>query len=543
MELLKRAAHWQFTCYKAAKKFRSHGFLHRISTTTKSLHHFHSYPSVTNCSLKGREGQTIVCDLHGSLLTTPSLFPFFMLVAFEGGSLFRAILLLLLSPLFWLLGQQREIAMRLMVFVTFCGLQKNRLDLVSRAVLPKFFLEKLHLQACNLFMATTGKRTVITTMPRIMVEGFLREFVGVTEVVGAELQVVRGRYFTGLISGSTVSSMQKAIKAAFEDAKADVGILNPNTNLHHHLLIPYCKEIYVVNKEDSNSETPRSRFPKPLIFHDGRLAFLPTPSATLALFMWLPVAIPLSIFRIAMGIVFPYKVAIFLAAVTGIRLRVGGLVHTASSSVETAPDVGRKGVLYVCTHRTLLDPVMLCTALQRPVPAVTYSLSRMSEMLAPMRTVRLTRDRERDAETMRRLLREGDLAVCPEGTTCREPYLLRFSSLFAELAEEIVPVAMDARVETFYGTTASGHKWLDPVVFMMDPTPAYTVDVLGRVPRDMTCAGGWNAAEVANRIQQQLAEALGFECTSLTRRDKYMILAGNEGVVKEHEQGEGKTKH
>ncbi|KAG6490134.1 hypothetical protein ZIOFF_051417 [Zingiber officinale] len=64
-----------------------------------------------------------------------------------------------------------------------------------------------------------------------------------------------------------------------------------------------------------------------------------------------------------------------------------------------------------------------------------------------MRTVRLTRDRGRDAATMRRLLAvEGGLAVCPEGTTCREPYLLRFSPLFAEVAEEVVPVALDARV-------------------------------------------------------------------------------------------------
>ncbi|KAL5978916.1 hypothetical protein ACLOJK_018811 [Asimina triloba] len=155
---------------------------------------------------------------------------------------------------------------------------------------------------------------------------------------------------------------------------------------------------------------------------------------------------------------------------------------------------------------TLLDPFYLSGSLDKPLTAVTYSLSRLSEILATIKTARLTRNSEADRKKMDELLRKGDLVVCPEGTTCREPYLLRFSPLFAELTDEIVPVAL---------------------------VDIYHVKVLEKVPKEFTCGGGDGITRIdmANSVQRELGKALGFECTELTRKDKYLMLAGNEFIV------------
>ncbi|GAA0158226.1 scaffold/adaptor protein [Lithospermum erythrorhizon] len=519
------------SCYKAAMKVKNYYAFYLKSPSSKSSYlQVPSYPSVSKCDLQNRESQTIVCDMHGSLLRSNSFFPFFMLIAFEGGSIFRAFLLLLASP--FLLFLHFELKLRVMTFITFCGLNKKYVEMVGRAVFPKFYLENLNRHAYEV-LASSGVKMVFTSMPRVMVEGFLKEYLSVDDVIGTELQMV-GNYFTGFMTNSGMLVKHKALKEIFGEKKPDVGI--GSSCSHDHLFISQCKEAYVVDKEDIKSGSksssiilPREKYPKPLIFHDGRLAFLPTPLATLAMFMWLPLAIPLAVFRIAVGAL-PVKIALLLGCSSGIDVKVK-FVNNQNSPKSSKIKNG-SGVLYVCTHRTLLDPVMLSASLQRPLSAVTYSLSKVTEIIAPIKTVRLTRNRQTDGEKMAKFLSEGDLVVCPEGTTCREPYLLRFSSLFAELTDEIVPVAINTHVTMFYGTTASGMKCLDAIFFFMNPKPSYYIQILEKLPREMTCGGGKSSHEVANYIQRQLGDVLGFECTNLTRKDKYLMLAGNDGLVK-----------
>lgn len=298
----------------------------------------------------------------------------------------------------------------------------------------------------------------------------------------------------------------------------------------------------MVSEADKRSwqKLARERYPRGLIFHDGRLALRPTPAESIAMLMWFPYAIILSVIRISLALSLPFTISTPLLVFSGIRL-------TTTTSAPTRPhnikqnNKGIVGNLYVCNHRTLLDPLYISFSLQKNLTAVTYSLSRMSEILAPIKTVRLTRNRDEDAKMMKNLLGQGDLVVCPEGTTCREPYLLRFSPLFSEMCDEIVPVAVDSHVSMFHGTTAGGLKCLDPFFFLMNPEPVYTVQLLNHVfPSQLLSSHTSNTSvldhqtsrfHVANRVQTQIGTALGFECTKLTRKDKYLMLAGNEGIV------------
>ncbi|GJN25835.1 hypothetical protein PR202_gb13717 [Eleusine coracana subsp. coracana] len=272
-----------------------------------------------------------------------------------------------------------------------------------------------------------------------------------------------------------------------------------------------------------------------MVFHDGRLAFLPTPSSTLAMFLYLPLGVLLGAARLAVALTLPYRYSTPILAATGMSWRLKSPPPFPSSSSTSGGGGGaiRRGQLFVCNHRTLIDPVYVSVALNHPVRAVSYSLSRLSELISPIgRTVRLARDRARDGAAMAELLAKGDLVVvCPEGTTCREPYLLRFSPLFAELADDVVPVGIAVETSMFYATTAGGLKCFDPLYYMVNPRMCYTVQFLEKVETAKVRMGEMASTEVANVVQRKMGDALGYGCTMLTRKDKYLMLAGNDGVV------------
>lgn len=485
------------------------------------------YQTVDRCESIGREKHTVVADMDGTLLCVRSSFPYFALVAFEGGGILRLLFLLILSPvagfLYYLVSESAGI--RVLIFATYVGMRVSDIESVARAVLPKFYSEDLQPEAWRVF-SSCGRRCVLTANPRIMVEPFLKEYLGADMVLGTEVGSFKGRA-TGLVAvrGVLVGNCKaEALRKSFGDIDVDVGLGDRKTD---YPFLKLCKEGYMVPANQKVKPVSVDKLPKPVVFHDGRLVQKPTPLTAVLLILWIPVGFVLACLRIAAGSLLPMSLVYYAFWALGVRVTIKGTPPPPAKK-----STGQTGVLFVCSHRTLLDPIFLSTALGRPIPAVTYSLSRLSEIISPIKTVRLNRDRVKDANMIKKLLEEGDLVICPEGTTCREPFLLRFSALFAELTDELVPVAMTNKMSMFHGTTARGWKGMDPFYFFMNPSPGYEVTFLNKLPADLTCgAGGKSSHDVANYIQRLLAAALSYECTGFTRKDKYRALAGNDGTV------------
>ncbi|CAI0447746.1 unnamed protein product [Linum tenue] len=480
---------------------------------------------------------TLIFQLEETLLRSPSLFPYFTLVALETGGILRAFLLGLFYPLLrFVVG--RSTGIKLMTFLCFAGLKTDRVRLLGRSVLPKWFLDDVGLEGLeNVMSRRQGEKLMaVSDLPRVMVEGFARDYLGVATVVGREVKEVNG-YFVGLMEEDR---REERVLRAVDEVASNIGdgggggggeiyVKEKNFNVSTMDV----KKVHVVRRSEKKqwSALPRNKYPKPLIFHDGRLAFRPTFPATLALFMWVPFGFLLVVIRFLIGRLLPFPLVIPCLSLTGMRF-----VFTGT---PPPPPPGRSGggTMYVCNHRTLLDPIVIALALlNTTATAVTYSVSKFNEVISPVRNVPLTRDRERDGRIMEEILRHGDVVVCPEGTTCREPYLLRFSPLFAEVAGgsagKIVPVAVNVGVSMFYGSTASGLKLLDPAFHLLNPCPLYSANFLVAVPTpSAAAAAAAGGIEVANSVQKVIGDELGFQCTSFTRKDKYMVLAGNTGVI------------
>lgn len=146
------------------------------------------------CNSPDVQNVTLLFHMEEALLRSSSLFPYFMLVAFEAGGLLRAIILFLSYPLVCLFSKKLRI--KILVFLCFFGIRKEKFT-VGRSVLPKYFLEDVGYEAFEV-ITRYQRKMAASDLPTVLVESFLKDYLGVDVVIGRELKVAYG-YFTGLM--------------------------------------------------------------------------------------------------------------------------------------------------------------------------------------------------------------------------------------------------------------------------------------------------------------------------------------------------------
>lgn len=187
------------------------------------------FPSIEKCDTSCSNRHSIAADLDGTLLISRSSFPYFMLVAIEAGSLLRGLILLLAFPIIAVayVFFSEALAIQMLIYISFSGLKVRDIELAARAVLPRFYASDVRAESYEVF-EKCKRKVIITANPTIMVEPFVKEFLGGDKVIGTEIEVdPKTRKATGFVKkpGVLVGKWKKlGVLKEFGDENPDIGI-------------------------------------------------------------------------------------------------------------------------------------------------------------------------------------------------------------------------------------------------------------------------------------------------------------------------------
>lgn len=204
-----------------------------------------SFPSVTTCDTTSVNHHSVAADLDGTLLISRSSFPYFMLVAIEAGSFLRGLILLLSFPLIAIayVFVSEALAIQMLIYISFAGVKIRDIELASRAVLPRFYASDVRKESFEVF-DKCKRKVVVTANPTIMVEPFVKDFLGGDKVLGTEIEVnPKTKRATGFVKspGILVGKWKKlSILKEFGEEMPDIGMGDRESD---HDFMSICKVV------------------------------------------------------------------------------------------------------------------------------------------------------------------------------------------------------------------------------------------------------------------------------------------------------------